>query len=315
MLIRGDSHILNHPARCRLCGHGCGVNRPAGETGRCGAGARARVAAHLLHHGEEPPISGDKGSGTIFFSGCPLGCVFCQNHQISQNMTGQDVSPEEMAGMMLRLRDLGAHNINLVSPTPYVPQIAIALELAVNDGLDLPVVYNTGGFDSMAALRIMDGLVDVYLPDAKFDRDESAARFCGAANYTAVNRRALKEMHRQVGPLSINASGTARRGVLIRHLVLPGHTDSSVNILKWLKNEFGPDVWLSLMAQYLPCHLVRKQPSRYHEIARTLDESEYDGLLDTAIQLGLENVFVQDLSSPQTYVPDFDSAEVFQLTK
>ena len=302
------SDILN---RCVLCGHGCGADRLAGDKGACGLGPDLRIAAHLLHFGEEPPISGDRGSGTIFFSGCPLSCVFCQNYQISQELKGDEVSSSALAGMMIELRDQGAVNINLVSPTPFVPLIVRALEEARRQGLDLPLVYNTGGFDSPAALKIMDGLVDIYLPDAKYSARETGERYSGAGNYTAVNRAALKEMHRQTGHLVMTENGLAERGMLVRHLVLPGRVDETREVLAWLAGEFGPDVWISLMAQYKPLYRVIREPGLFPEIDRLLTEAEYDAAMDAALELGLENVFVQEMESSETYLPDFQKPEVF----
>lgn len=299
---------------CRLCGHGCGADRLNGETGRCGAGAEVQVAAHLLHFGEEPPVSGKKGSGTIFFSGCPLSCVFCQNHKISQENQGQILSPAGLAGIMLDLKAQGAHNINLVSPTPWVPHIIAALAEARDQGLTLPLVYNTGGFDSLVALRLLDNIVDVYLPDAKYADKLAGVRYSGAGNYAVVNSLALREMFRQAGPLRTNADGLAAQGVLIRHLVLPHDLSGTGLVLSRLAREFGPGVWLSLMAQYFPCHLVVGNPDRFPELARPLTEAEYEAALDAAERLGLENVFIQELSASGSYVPDFGSPEVFART-
>jgi putative pyruvate formate lyase activating enzyme len=301
-------------ARCRLCGQACGARREAGEKGLCGAGAEVLVAAHLLHFGEEPPISGSRGSGTIFFSGCPLYCVFCQNYQISHEKQGRAVSTDELSAMMLDLQDQGAHNINLVSPTPWIPQILSALSQALDRGLNLPVVYNTGGYDSPAALGLLEGVVDIYLPDAKYASDESARQLSGIPNYVAVNRAALKEMYRQVGRLSLNREGLAEGGLLVRHLVLPNDAAGTGPVLKWLAGEFGSDIFVSLMSQYRPCHLVQGHPEDYPDLSRPLTEEEYDAALDQAMALDMENVFIQELSSSDTYVPDFGTEEVFGRT-
>ncbi len=299
---------------CRLCGRACGADRLSGEEGLCGAGLEVRVAAHLLHFGEEPPISGERGSGTIFFSGCPLNCVFCQNWQISQTGQGRPVAASELAHMMLDLEKQGAHNINLVSPTPWAPQILEALAEARRRGLSLPLVYNTGGYDSPAALELMGGLIDVYLPDVKYAQPEAADRYSGAADYVEVNHAAVREMVRQTGPLTFDGEGMAVRGVLIRHLVLPGGLSGTAEVLRWLTDEFGPDLWMSLMAQYLPCHKVGGN-GLFPEINRPLTEDEYDAVLDLAGDLGLENVFIQELTASETYVPDFETPEVFSRTE
>lgn len=297
--------------KCRLCGHACGVDRLAGDKGRCKAGKEIRIQAHLLHQGEEPPISGTKGSGTIFFSRCSLTCVFCQNHQISQQGLGRDISIEDLARIMLDLQAQGAHNINLVSPTPYVPQIAAALIAAKDKGLSLPVVYNTGGFDSPAALEIIDPLVDVYLPDAKYAHKDRAEKYSGAGNYPAVNQAALKAMHQSKGGLILDRRGLAKKGVLIRHLVLPQNLPDAELVLAWLANEFGPETYVSLMAQYHPCYLAEEKPEDYPKLARPLTEGEYDRAMDKALELGLTNTFVQELNSAETYLPDFERPSVF----
>jgi putative pyruvate formate lyase activating enzyme len=297
---------------CRLCGHGCGADRLAGETGECGAGARARVAAHLLHFGEEPPLSGTRGSGTIFFSHCPLTCVFCQNFQISQEGRGEETDAAGLATMMLELEAAGAHNLNLVSPTPWVPQILEALTLARGRGFGLPVVYNTGGYDSLAALRLLEGVVDVFLPDAKYADPAVAEALSGAENYPAVNRISLSEMHRQAGPLKTDDDGLARRGMLVRHLVLPQDLAQTKEVLAWLARAFGPEVPVSLMAQYLPSHQAREGFDLFPALTRPLTFAEYEEAMDQAMALGMENVFIQELSSAETYAPDFGRAEVFE---
>lgn len=305
---------------CRLCGHACGADRLIGEIGKCGAGDKLIIARHLLHFGEEPPISGTKGSGTIFFSHCPLSCVFCQNHQISQDGMGREATVEELAGMMIDLAGQGAHNINLVSPTPWTPHIEHALVLASKMGLNLPVVYNTGGFDNPSMLRRLDGLVDIYLPDVKVfttnkaDR-ESSRKYFGAGNYSIVNQAAVAEMFRQAGHLTFDEEGVAVKGVLVRHLVLPDNVSFTDRVLKRLSEEYGRDVWVSLMAQYLPFHRVKSDPERFPELNRTLTEDEYNNALDFAMDLGMENVFIQELSAPDAYVPDFTTEKVFSNTR
>jgi len=224
------------------------------------------------------------------------------------------LSLAELAEMMLGLKAQGAHNINLVSPTPWVPHIIAAVAEARDQGLTLPLVYNTGGFDSLVALRMLDNIVDVYLPDAKYADRRAGACYSGAENYVGVNRLALREMSRQVGPLQTNAEGLAVQGVLIRHLVLPHNLSGTDRLLSRLAREFGPEVWLSLMAQYFPCHLAAGNPARFPELARPLTEAEYEAALATAERLGLSNVFIQDLSASGSYVPDFGSPEVFART-
>lgn len=346
---------------CQLCGHACLARRAKGEKGFCGAGQLVGFSTALLHHGEEPPLSGDGslsgGSGAIFFTRCVLRCVFCQNWQISQGPAeplpwepeakfrgsppsmadaietlapgrpevalGRDIDVQELADIMLELEAQGAFNINLVSPTPYAAQIALALAEAKKRGLSLPVVYNTGGYDSLTALRLMDGLVDIYLPDAKMappagpgpdEPDPQSARLLGAGDYPKINRRALIEMHRQVGSLQIDGRSLARRGLLIRHLVLPDNLARTTEMLPWLSETFGPTVHLSLMAQYHPTHLVTHNPEEfrvYPGLSRPLSLREYDQAVDLALDCGLVNSFIQELSSAIHYLPDFKRPQVF----
>jgi putative pyruvate formate lyase activating enzyme len=300
--------IIRH---CNLCGHGCGVDRTQGRTGRCGLGVEVRVAAHLLHFGEEPPISGSRGSGTIFFTGCPLTCIFCQNYQISQDGMGRAVDPSRLADVMIDLQARGAHNINLVSPTPWGPCIIEAFDIARLRGLHLPVVYNTGGYDSLEALSMMENYVDIYLPDAKYGSSAPAAFLSGARDYVSINRAAILEMHRQCGPMTLDADGLARRGILIRHLVLPGDLAGTRDVLTWLACELGPETYLSLMAQYRPFYKTAGECPEYPELNRPLTADEYDAVVDTAWELGLENTFVQELDAVDCYVPDFNRPEVF----
>ena len=311
---------------CQLCGRACLARRWQGETGFCGAGRRLGVASALLHYGEEPPISGDGlagGSGTIFFTRCVLRCVFCQNWQISQSPAGEDMEPEKVAELMLELEAQGALNINLVSPTPYVGQLVLALNQAKKRGLAIPVVYNTGGYDSLTALKLMEGLVDIYLPDAKMapaagvsedEPDSLSARLLGVGDYPQVNRRALKEMYRQVGPLQLDGQGLARRGLLIRHLVLPDDLARTSQMLPWLSETFGPSINLSLMAQYHPTHLLSSNPEEFRAfpgLSRPLSIREYERAVDLALNWGLNNTFVQELSAARDYLPDFRRPKVF----
>ncbi|MDR1920356.1 MAG: radical SAM protein [Candidatus Adiutrix sp.] len=313
---------------CRLCGHACLARRSAGETGRCGAGRLVGLSAALIHHGEEPPLSGDGsargGSGTIFFTRCVLRCVFCQNWQISQTPAGEEVGVERLAEIMLELESGGAFNINLVSPTPYAAQIAMALCRAKDQGLSVPVVYNTGGYDSLTVLSLMDGLVDVYLPDAKIaapagapeaQADERSARLLGAGDYARVNRAALKEMFRQVGHLQLDGEGLARRGLLVRHLVLPDDLARTSLMLPYLAETFGPALCLSLMAQYRPAYLASTgtpELRAFPGLSRPLSIREYDLATDLTLALGLENTFIQDLESASNYLPDFKRPKIFE---
>ncbi len=276
---------------CRLCPRRCGADRWRGRTGVCGIGARARVASYGPHHGEERCLSGPSGSGTIFFSGCNLGCVFCQNWEISHGRRGghlesEEVAARELAGMMLELQGLGCHNINFVTPSHVVPQILEALAVAVPEGLRLPLVYNTSGYDAVETLRLLDGVVDLYMPDFKYWDKEAAARDLTAADYPEAAREAIVEMHRQVGDLALDGDGLARRGLLVRHLVMPGMLDQSRQIFAWLA-ALSPGTAVNVMAQYRPEGLAARQQNDYPELARQLTRSDYAAALDEARAAGL----------------------------
>ncbi len=276
---------------CRLCPRECGVDRLAGERGFCRAGALARVAAVSVHHGEEPPISGTRGSGTVFFSHCNMTCLFCQNYPISQLGNGRDMDAETLAGELLRLQAKGAHNVNLVTPTPHVPQLVDAVRIARENGFRIPVVYNTNGYDSLDALALLDGVVDIYLPDAKYRSEALSRSVSGAPDYPARNDAALAGMVRQAGFLSTGGDGIATRGVLVRHLVLPGRVEETEKVLEHLAAVFGTDLPLSLMGQYFPAY----KASETAGFGRRLSENEYDRAIAAAERLAFRNVFIQEL--------------------
>jgi len=276
---------------CRLCPRACGVNRLAGEIGFCRAGAAARVAAVSIHHGEEPPISGTRGSGTVFFAHCNMTCLFCQNFPISQLGHGRDMDTETLAGELLGLQEKGAHNVNFVTPTPHVSQLLDAVRAARKRGFTIPVVYNTNGYDSLEALALLDGVVDIYLPDAKYRSNELSESISGAPGYPACNDAALAEMVRQTGFLVTDEDGIATRGVLVRHLVLPGLVEETVKVLEHLAKAYGPDLPLSLMGQYFPAYRAAETPG----FDRRLTKEEYERAIDAAEKLGLRNVFIQEI--------------------
>lgn len=257
--------------RCAGCARACLADRRSGPAGACRTGRSARVASYFAHHYEEPPISGYRGSGTIFFSGCNLRCVYCQNHEISQGGEGVEVSDDELAEMMLQLQRAGCHNINLVSPSHVVPQFLSALARAVAAGFRLPIVYNSGGYDSLATLRLLDGIVDIYMPDAKYDDARIAEQLSGVRHYPRVNRLVLKEMHRQVGDLQVDSSGVAVRGLLVRHLVLPEGLAGTAGIARFIASELSPNTYLNVMAQYHPCY----QADRFESLRRRTTRAEY----------------------------------------
>jgi len=259
-LARRAASALRILSRCALCPRRCGVNRLKNETGECRIGRRAVVSSVGPHFGEEPPLVGTHGSGTIFFSGCNLHCVFCQNSEISQSALGETVSPERLASLMLAVQSDGCHNLNLVSPTHVVAQILEALPLAVERGLRVPIVYNSGGYDSPEILKLLDGVVDIYMPDAKYGTDTEGETCSQAPGYWNWNRAVLKEMHRQVGVLEMDGRGIARRGLLIRHLVLPSGLARSENVLRFIAEELSRDSYVNIMDQYRPCHRAGSYP-------------------------------------------------------
>ena len=258
-------------APCRLCPRECRKDRLKGETGVCKARAAPEVSSYNLHHGEEPPLSGWKGSGAIFFTHCSLRCVFCQNYPVSQLGHGNETDSEGLAEMMLELQEDGAHNVDLVTPSHVVPWIIEAVALAAEQGLKIPLVYNSSGYDSLQELRLLDGIVDLYLPDMKYDDNAAARQLSNAPDYVEVNRGAVKEMQRQVGGLVLDETGIARRGLIIRHLVLPGGLAGTEGIMQFIAGQISRNTAVSLMRQYFPAHRAYEFP----EISRRVSQSEY----------------------------------------
>ena len=281
-------------ARCRLCPRACGAHRLEGEPGVCGTAERAWVFSASSHFGEEPPLVGTGGSGTIFFSFCNLGCLYCQNHQISAGGGGTPVTLDELAHMMLRLQQSGCHNINLVTPTHVTAQIVSALAIAVEDGLELPLVYNCGGYESVETLQLLEDVVDIYMPDIKYSNDETARTCSGIEHYWPTVRRALHEMHRQVGDLWIDRSGIARRGVLLRHLVLPGGLAGSDRVLEFIRREISVETYVNIMDQYRPTHLAFAHPVLHRPVSAT----EVDAVRSRARSLGLHRGFTATSPEP-----------------
>jgi len=273
---------------CRLCPRDCNVNRLNNQAGVCRMGRYAIVSSHFAHFGEEDCLRGVRGSGTIFFSWCNLRCVFCQNYDISWLGEGRPTPPGELAEMMLHLQRMGCHNINFVTPEHVVPEILEALLPAIAQGLRLPLVYNTGGYDSLESIELMNGIVDVYMPDFKLWNAETARRYLKAPNYPEAARRAILEMHRQVGPLVFDEHGVALRGLLIRHLVMPGLAEETRQILKWIADELGPDTYVNLMDQYSPAGKVGS--TDYTEINRRITSKEYEAALETAHAIGFRRL-------------------------
>ena len=275
---------------CRLCPRNCQVLRSKGQRGICGILDQPLVASYGPHHGEEDCLRGWAGSGTIFFSGCNLGCVFCQNWDISHLRYGYPVSTERLAAMMLELQDLGCHNINWVTPTHVIPMLIEALLLARERGLHLPVVYNCGGYESVETLRLLEGWIDIYMPDFKFWNPETAKYLCGAPDYPERARTAIREMHRQVGDLVIDEKGLARHGLLIRHLVMPGLLEETREILRWIATELSRNTYVNIMAQYRPeggVLLGKAHPRYAAQLQRRLTREEYQQALTYAREVGL----------------------------
>ena len=277
--------------RCRVCPRECGVDRLKNDKiGFCRSGLNPVVSSASAHHGEEPPLSGTKGSGTIFLANCNMKCVYCQNYPISQLGNGVEKTPAELACQMLWLQEQGCHNCNLVTPTHFMPQILKAWGLARERGFILPLVYNTSGYDSVEALRLLDGIVDIYLPDMRYSDDRVAMLYSLAPHYVAVNRAAVREMFRQVGNLELDAHDIAKRGLIIRHLVLPGGLSGTEGVMKFLAEEISKDVHISLMSQYFPAY----KASEFKELSRRATTEEYEEAYRTMEQYGLENGWVQE---------------------
>ncbi|MCK4263025.1 MAG: radical SAM protein [Dehalococcoidia bacterium] len=271
---------------CRVCPRRCGIDRLQGETGKCRTSRQAQVSSYGPHFGEESPLVGKHGSGTIFFTNCNLSCLFCQNYSISQLGEGEPVTREELARMMLFLQDRRCHNINLVSPTHVLPQILEALELAVELGLHLPLVYNSGGYDSMETLKLLDGIVDIYMPDMKYGNEETAEELSGIKSYPQVNRAAVKEMHRQVGDLQTDENGVALRGLLVRHLVLPGQLAGTEAVVDFIAREISPNTYVNIMGQYRPCYKAAAVPA----LSQPISTAEFQQAVQLAHQAGLNRL-------------------------
>lgn len=277
---------------CRVCPRECGVNRLKNDKlGFCRSGLNPVISSVSPHHGEEPPLSGVRGSGTLFFTNCNLRCVYCQNYPISQMGNGVERSPGELACQMIWLQEQGCHNLNLVTPTHFMPQILKAMGIARERGFNLPIVYNTSGYESLEALRLLDGIVDIYLPDMRYSDNAAAMKYSIAPHYREINRAAIKEMYRQVGNLVLDEMSIARRGLIIRHLILPGGISGTEEIMKFLAEEISKDVYISLMSQYFPAFKAME----HKEINRRITAEEYEEARRIMEKYGLENGWTQNL--------------------
>ena len=289
--------------KCNICPFKCNANREKDSLGVCKIGGKIKISHVCTHMWEEPCISGEKGSGAIFFTGCNLRCVFCQNYKISREASeGDEITEEDLANIFLQKQNEGVHNINLVSPTPYIRYIKKAITVAKEKGLKIPVVYNSNGYEDVNALKELDGLIDVYLPDFKYADDILAKKYSSAINYTENALAAIKEMYRQVGNTKFDKNGIIYRGVIIRHLVLPNNIENSKRVLYKIANEIGKDAYISLMGQYIP----QDKSIEYDELSRKVTEEEYNQVIDYFFDVGLENGFMQELdSASEEYIPGF----------
>ncbi len=296
---------------CNLCPRNCKVNRNL-EAGVCGEFSTIRIARASLHMWEEPPISGTNGSGTVFFTGCPLHCVFCQNHNIADGTNGVAVSVDELCAIFLKLQKMGAHNINLVTATHFVPDVVSAIRDAKENGLIIPIVYNTSGYETVETLEMLDGIVDVYLPDFKYVSTELSTKYSNAKDYFDVASKALAEMFRQVGAPQFDGD-LIKKGVVVRHLILPGCTDDSKAVIDYLYRTYGDDIFISIMNQYTP---LSAQLARHPELDRTLIDAEYDEVVDFAVELGITNAFVQEgAAAAESFIPDFENWDKDEFLK
>lgn len=288
---------------CTLCPRRCHVNRLQGQRGACGMTAELRIARAALHPWEEPCISGEQGSGTVFFSGCPLQCVYCQNHEIAAGRLGKPCTTEQLAETFLDLQAQHAHNINLVTPTHMMPRILDALQLAKEKGLHIPIVYNTGGYENPETLKLLEGWVDIYLTDFKYMSAALSGAYSHAADYAEMAKPALAEMVRQTGEARFSPDGMMRRGVIVRHLLLPGQTADSKTVVEYLYRTYGDKIWISLMNQYTPLEWVQEDPVLH----RRVTQAEYDAVVDYAVELGVENGFTQEgEAASESFIPQFE---------
>lgn len=286
-LIEKTSKLLES---CVICPRKCKVNRLRGEKGFCKTASLPKVFSYTQHHGEEPPISGQNGSGTIFFSNCNMRCCYCQNYKFSQSGLGREIQIEELADYMLRLQDMKCHNINFVTPTHILPQILKALYIAIPKGLKIPLCYNTGGYELPEIITLLDGIIDIYLPDMRYSDNESAIKYSSAPDYPLYNQKSLKEMHRQVGIAQIDENGIIKRGMIIRHLVLPNRISGTEKIMEFIAEEISKETYISLMSQYFPCHKVKKTDL----ISRRITIEEYKEAQEIMHKYGLHNGWIQE---------------------
>ena len=285
---------LNQLKKCKICPHKCGIDRTNNQIGRCKSKDTVKVAMASVHHFEEPCISGKNGSGTVFFSNCNMNCVYCQNYEISQLGKGKEISIEDLSKIFLEQQEKACENINLVTPTSYVPQIIEALKIAKKKGLNIPIVYNTNGYENVETIKMLEGFIDIYLPDLKYYDEEIAKKYSKIDNYFEIATKAILEMIKQVGKPKFNENGVMKKGVIIRHLVLPENIENSKKILEWISKNIPKEVYVSIMAQYFPTYKAKEDES-YKEIGRKLSKEEWQEIEDYVEELNFENGFIQEL--------------------
>ena len=289
--------------KCEICPRKCEVNRNNNQIGWCKSTDRVKIGLYSIHNFEEPCISGDKGSGTVFFSNCTMNCIFCQNYEISQLGKGKEISIEELANIFIKQQEKGVHNINLVTPTSYVYQIIEAIKIAKAKGLNIPIVYNTNGYENIETIKALNGYVDVYLPDLKYAEEKLAIEYSGAKNYFEVATNAIKEMIKQVGNIKLNEDGIIQKGFIIRHLVLPNHIENSKKVLLWIKQNLPNDIYVSIMAQYFPTYKAKEN----QELNRKLTKKEWEQIEKYVEEIDIENGFIQELGDhEEEYVPKWE---------
>ena len=287
---------------CTICPHNCKINRTK-NPGRCKSTDKITIALYSIHNFEEPCISGEKGSGTIFFSNCNMNCVFCQNYEISQLGRGKEITIEELANVMIKQQERNVQNINLVTPTSYALHIVEAIKIARKKGLEIPIVYNTNGYESVETLKLLEGYVDIYLPDLKYYYDDLAKKYSKVDNYFEIATKAIQEMYRQVGTPVLDENGVMKKGLMIRHLILPNEVQNSKKVLKWIKENIDSNVYVSIMAQYFPTYKAKEIP----EIARKITKEEYEKVENYLYELDLENGYIQELGEhEEEYVPTWE---------
>lgn len=287
---------------CTICPHNCKINRTK-NPGRCKSTDKIKIALYSIHNFEEPCISGEKGSGTIFFSNCNMNCVFCQNYEISQLGRGKEITIEELANVMIKQQERNVQNINLVTPTSYALHIVEAIKIARKKGLEIPIVYNTNGYESVETLKLLEGYVDIYLPDLKYYYDDLAKKYSKVDNYFEIATKAIQEMYRQVGTPVLDENGVMKKGLMIRHLILPNEVQNSKKVLKWIKENIDSNVYVSIMAQYFPTYKAKE----LDELNRKLTKEEYEDVENYLYKLNLENGYIQELGEhEEEYVPKWD---------